>query len=182
MGDVIDCLLRLSVTIRNPAPYDQFKSRVDLRTSQYEPYDIKHVLEKFPKVDRRVSIRLGRALTQRRQYFKYREEHHRRLQEGLELGEPMNPKSEDGRTTVASPIPQHLADSTELNLTFLDLAPSETSETSYARSTNMDVSEIRVPPLPKEHVDGPFQCPFCFTIISVDTRHDWKYVHFCCSP
>ncbi|KAH8758434.1 hypothetical protein F5883DRAFT_502279, partial [Diaporthe sp. PMI_573] len=173
MGDVVDCLLRLSVTIRDPAPYDQFKSRVD--TSQYEPHDINHVREKFPKLDPRVIMRLGKASTQRRGYFKYREDHHRRLQEGLRPDGDVHQGSEGGGTTVASPIPQHLSDSTQLNYAMPDTASSETSATSYARSINLDASEIHLPPLPKEHADGPFLCPFCFMIISADTRHEWKY-------
>jgi hypothetical protein len=174
MDDVVDCLLRLSVTIRDPAPYDQFKSRVD--TSQYEPHDINHVREKFPKLDPRVIMRLGKASTQRRGYFKYREDHHRRLQEGLRPDGDVHQGSEGGGTTVASPIPQHLSDSTQLNYAMPDTASSETSATSYARSINLDASEIHLPPLPKEHADGPFLCPFCFMIISADTRHEWKYV------
>lgn len=172
MEEVINCLLRLSVTINNPAPHDLFKSRVDAQTSHFEPYDISHVQEKFTKVDSLISKRLGRALTQRRRYFKYREVHHRRLQEGLESDED---EGGDG-TTIASPIPQHLSDSARLNFNIPDVATSDISATSYARSTNLDALEICVPPLPKEHADGPFLCPFCFMLISVDTRSEWKYV------
>jgi len=37
-------------------------------------------------------------------------------------------------------------------------------------------TQLWVPPIPKEHVDGPFECPFCHMTISVGTGEDWGYV------
>ncbi len=50
---------------------------------------------------------------------------------------------------------------------------SETSGTSYA-SSNTSSDQLRVPPLPKEYIDGPFKCPFCQSIVSIDTRGAWR--------
>lgn len=173
IGNVIDCLLRLSVTISNPAPYDHFKSRAGLElTEAFEHYDTQHVRAKYPRIQPNLSERLGRMLTYRRRYFKYREDHHSRLMQGLEGG--LDDGASKGlATTVASSLPQALKDAPQIHFAVVDDDRSETSATSYAPST-LDRSELRVPPIPKEYVDGPFLCPFCYVFISVDSRNDWK--------
>lgn len=174
IGGVIDCLLRLSVTISNPAPHDRFKSRATGQLGYYESWDIQHVLAKFPHIDTKLAERLGRALTQRRKYFKYREDHHCRLKEGLNGDDGA---SRGQATTLASSIPLHLKDtgdtSRKLDLEILDDDCSELSATSYAPST-FDQNELRVPTVPKEYVEGPFLCPFCYVFITVDNRYEWK--------
>lgn len=133
------------------------------------------MLEKFPHLDAEFAERLGRALTQRRKYFKYREDHHCRLQQGLEGDD--DGASKGRATTLASSVPLHLKDKgdTTLKLELVDLDDdrSELSATSYAPST-VDQSQLRVPPIPKEHTEGPFLCPFCYIFITVDNRREWK--------
>lgn len=179
IAHVVDCLLRLSVTIRNPAPHDQFLSRAgEGLVKEFVYWDAKHVRDKFPNVDKDLADRLGRAMARRRQYFKYREEHKSRLAEGLEEDEA---EFEGRATTIASSLPDHLKEagkSTEAGATqlaILDDARSDASATSYATS-NPDSTQLRVPPIPKEHIDGSFKCPFCHMIVLIDTRHAWKYV------
>ncbi|KAI1662740.1 hypothetical protein F4813DRAFT_341731 [Daldinia decipiens] len=190
VGHILDCLLRLSITITNPAPYDQFKSRAEDGSFANLPteWDIRHVEEKFPSLSHDLAERLGKAITFRRQYFKYREDHYRKLSEGIQSDSGVN---EDigaifdaivddigEQTTIASPIPQNLSDySDELNLQgnlTVDLdSRSEISRTSYAPSS-LNPDQLRVPPLPKGHLDGPFMCQFCYFIIEVDSRQAWK--------
>ncbi|KAI0095342.1 hypothetical protein F4814DRAFT_457698 [Daldinia grandis] len=92
MGHILDCLLRLSITIANLAPYNQFKSKaddsnfIDLPTQ----WDISHVKEKFPSLNDKIAERLGKAITFRCQYFKYREEHHKRFSKGIDGGGGVN--------------------------------------------------------------------------------------------
>ncbi|KAM4057288.1 hypothetical protein HRG_004113 [Hirsutella rhossiliensis] len=91
IGHVVDCLLRLSITISNPAPHDQFKSRVGLGTAEiFQDWYMKHVLEKFTQVDTKRVERLGRAMARRHLYFKYREDHSNKLAEGLDSDKPDN--------------------------------------------------------------------------------------------
>ncbi|RSL44826.1 hypothetical protein CEP53_011039 [Fusarium sp. AF-6] len=177
IAHVVNCLLRLSVTIRNPAPHDQFLSRAgeDL-VKESVKWDTEHVQHKFPNVENELADRLGRAMARRRQYFKYREEHKSRLAEGLDEDEV----DFGGRaTTIASSLPEHLKEagkSTQPGVTrfaILDDARSDTSATSYATSRG-DSNQPRVPPIPKEHIDGSFKCQFCHMIVSIDTRHAWK--------
>jgi hypothetical protein len=178
IGHTVDCLLRLSTAIRTPAPHDRFKSRAGADiVERFEPWDTRHVEDKFPDIDFRIAERLGRAAARRRQYFKYREEHAEKLAEGLESWDTDDQDNEDKRrdeaTTVASSIPNHLKDSFGGLAGFIDDTKSEVSGTSYALST-ADTTKLRVPPMPKEHVDGPFQCPFCRMVVSIDTRREWK--------
>ncbi|KAK0745832.1 hypothetical protein B0T18DRAFT_410254 [Schizothecium vesticola] len=174
IGHTIDCLLRLSITIRNPAPHDHFRSRTGAGLVDfYEPWDVKHAREKFPKAEQGIAERLGKATSRRRQYFKYREEHAKKLAEGLDEVSPEEP-DRDRATTIASSIPRHLKGiETTDHLAEFDDTESNVSKTSYAPS-NADASLLRVPPLPKEYVDGPFKCPFCCMIVSIRTRGDWK--------
>ncbi|KAI8651414.1 C2H2-type domain-containing protein [Fusarium keratoplasticum] len=177
IAHVADCLLRLSVTIRNPAPHDQFLSRAgEGLVKEFVYWDAKHVQDKFPNVDKDLADRLGRAMARRRQYFKYREEHKSRLAEGLDEDDA----DFGGRaTTIASSLPEHLkeasksTEASQTQLAILDDGRSDASATSYATSSP-DSTQLRVPPIPKEHIDGSFKCPFCHMIVSIDTRHAWK--------
>lgn len=173
IGNVIDYLLRLSVTISNPSPHDHFRSRTGVEFTQaFEHYYTRHVRDKYPNIQPNLSERLGRILTYRRRYLKYREEHNSRLMQGFE-GALDDGASKGLATTVASSLPQALKDGHQFHLTEVNDDGSETSATSYAPST-LDRSELRVPPIPKEYVNGPFLCPYCYVFISVDSRNDWK--------
>lgn len=87
--DTISCLFRLSMAIRNPAPNTQSGSTITADKSYYEDYDIEHVRakfheEKFHSCEFFLTERLGRAISARRQYLSYREEHHKKLVKGIE--------------------------------------------------------------------------------------------------
>lgn len=57
--DIIDCLYKLSITIRNPSPHDRLVKATTVDTSFYEQWDIEHVKNKFPaaKVTSRILCR-----------------------------------------------------------------------------------------------------------------------------
>lgn len=169
--DVIDSLMRLAITISNPAPYDQFRSRAGVFPYP-DQWDIAHVRQKFPDIEPTISERLGKALTQRRQYFKYREEHHLRLQEGLDGDDDENGSKGKG-TTIASSLPHEFIDTAPEALKDTEDAYSEVSTISYA-TTSADQGQPRIPPIPKEYENGPFMCPFCYMLISVDAENVWK--------
>jgi hypothetical protein len=192
--EVITCLLRLSMAIRNPAPHDQFMESGQINTSYFESFDIGHVLAKFPGAERYLINRLGKAISRRRQYLKYRDEHHKKLAQGIEdVIEAPKPVSEPIRTefaptkaapteinpesTVASSIPLVMKAPTA----YIDLdedvySEDGLSQTSYATSANESTNN-RPPPIPKEAQEGkPFECPLCFMIISIRNSHSWKYV------
>jgi hypothetical protein len=54
--DIIDCLYKLSITIRNPSPHDRLVKAASVDTSFYEHWDIQHVKNKFPAAKVRCKI------------------------------------------------------------------------------------------------------------------------------
>ncbi|KAI0450709.1 hypothetical protein F5B21DRAFT_415916 [Xylaria acuta] len=176
MGDIIGCLLRLSISIRNPAPHDHFMSSKFTDTSHFEEYDVEHVKAKLPRVEPCLASRLGKAVSRRRQYFKYRETHHQKLNAGLDTG---SKRSEAGpQSTVASSIPTALKEGGSSHPAFSrveeeELSNSGASQTSYATSGPQS-GRLKIPSLPKQASDGPFECPYCYMIISVSTTIQWK--------
>ncbi|KAH7323008.1 hypothetical protein B0I35DRAFT_192058 [Stachybotrys elegans] len=170
IADVIDCLLRLSMTIQHPAPHDRYLRYQTTDKSHHEHWDIQHVRSKFDKIDDEIAERLGRAISRRRQYFQYRESHHEKLAFGLDGNE------DDAPHTVASSLPEHLKQEKEASARVVledDRSDTGYSETSYA-TTAVDTKQRRIPPMPKAAFDGPFECPFCHMIIKVDNRVAWK--------
>jgi hypothetical protein len=171
VADVVDCLLRLSMTIRNPAPHDRFIMSQSADTTYFEPFDIQHVQSKFPLVEPWLAERLGKATSRRRQYFRYRESHHAKLSQGLD---DTDPAPKECNETIASSIPSHLKDKGK-QPTILedDRSDAGASQTSYATSI-AEEGALRVPPLPEESHEGPFQCPFCYVMVLVTDRAAWK--------
>jgi hypothetical protein len=172
VADVVNCLLRLSLTIRNPAPHDRFVASAQTDTSHYEPFDTHHVRAKFGAVNEALAERLGKAISRRRQYFKYRENHHSKLCHGLD-----DNTEQGAESTIASSIPKHLKDATAVSA--IPVVDEDTrsdagvSQTSFASSIG-DSTKLRVPPLPKEAKNGPFECPLCFMIVVATNKISWK--------
>lgn len=174
--ETVNCLLRLSVTIQNPAPHDRFMESASTDTTHYQPFDIQHVRAKYPQAEDDIIERLGKAISRRRQFFSYREAHHCKLSQGLDLDS--NRTEVDGQSTIASSLPPHLKTTADPELGLENVVEdddikTDISQTSYATSV-ADTGKLRVPPLPKQSKDGPFQCPFCYMMISVCTKHSWK--------
>jgi hypothetical protein len=182
MAEINNCLMRLSLAIRNPAPHDQFKETAQIDITHFETFDVQHVRNKFPEAEEYLVLRLGKAISRRRQYLRYREEHHERLERGLNpqplLQEPIVP-SEEIESTVASSLPVAAKFTTDTNsLGESDHYEDSLSQTSYASSNN-EVSRLRPPALPQEGQDGnPFVCPLCFRFTSTPHMTVWyKHVY-----
>ncbi|KAF4995056.1 hypothetical protein FDECE_12911 [Fusarium decemcellulare] len=173
----INCLLRLSVSIRNPAPHDCFKQSALTDTTHFEPFDIQHVRSKFPTASTELIERLGRAISRRRQFFKYREMHHHKLASGLL--DSASGTDDTVQSTVASSIPYHLKTVPNIDTSASsileddDASAAAWSETSYATSAT-NTERPKLPALPKEADSGPFECPLCFMIVSIKSRRMWK--------
>lgn len=180
-SEIINCLFRLSVSIHNPAPHDRFRRSALTDTSHFEAFDTAHIGHKFPYANEGIVKQLGKANSFRRQFFRYREEHHRKLAHGLPDEDTEQPGRDDtktvGVTTVASSLPQHLKTS-NADVPGLENcgARSEAgrTETSFAPSSVPDGGRSRVPSMPGEAGQGPFECPFCYRMISVDTTKEWR--------
>lgn len=171
----VDCLMRLAITIRNPAPHEQFRSRRPELVSSFDTVYLEHVQQKFPQLQSDAAKKLSKALTYRNLFFRYREDHHERLNEGLE-DEKQDTKSQSraGATTEATWLPEDERQGGETGprAAWRDDV-SETTATSYA-PTCADGSELRVPRIPPGYVDGPFLCPYCYIPITIENRYQWK--------
>ncbi|KAF5633916.1 zinc finger transcription factor ace1 [Fusarium tjaetaba] len=166
----INCLFRLSVSIHNPSPHDRFKKACLTDTSGYEPFDVQHVCNKLSKAPKPIAERLGKAISRRRQYFKYRELHHEKLASGLELD-----GKDQMQSTVASSLPKKLNVNEPISLKedLDDASDTGRSQTSWATSA-ANPERRKIPALPAEAENGPFECPFCFVMVSVSSRNHWK--------
>ncbi|KAF5237772.1 hypothetical protein FANTH_10647 [Fusarium anthophilum] len=166
----INCLFRLSLSIHNPSPHDRFKKACLTDTSGYEPFDVQHVCNKLSKAPIPIAERLGKAISRRRQYFKYRELHHEKLASGLEFD-----GKDQMQSTVASSLPKKLNPNEPIPLAedLDDASDTGISQTSWATSA-AHPEKRKIPALPAEAKNGPFECPFCFMMISVLSRNHWK--------
>jgi hypothetical protein len=167
---IITSLFRLSMAIRNPAPNSQSTRSITADKSFYEQHDIQHVKEKFPKSPYYLTERLGRALSARRQYLSYREEHHQKLTKNIEKLGFEKPTTEfTTNSTEATPIP---GIKRTMSLNVLDEEDDIASQTSYATSVN---AAIKIPPLPRDARDKDFfECPLCFLLVSIHSAAAWK--------
>lgn len=193
VGEAIDCLLRLSVAIANPAPYERFQKSGAEDISFYETHDIAYVKDKFPKLDSVASV-LGRSITRRRQFFKYRHAHHEKLASGIKTV-ASNEVADTCYTevvpeTIASSLPEHFKTIAKFDpqAAVIDEdfgSDTGISQTSYATSagfifegTDQETCEpvppLRVPPRPSAATNGIFECPFCYRMTSARTRAAWK--------
>ncbi|KAK1777271.1 hypothetical protein QBC45DRAFT_417134 [Copromyces sp. CBS 386.78] len=183
--NTINCLLRLSATIRNPAPHDHFKSRATDLIRAFEPRYKDHIKYKFVNPDEALVDRLAKSMVRRREYFRYREAHVTRLAAGMdkvEAGEDLDGAQSERRTisTAISSLPDFLKGGTAVaagvdDLDELDDVRSLASQaTSYA-ATEIDSGEPRVPEMPAEfYREEVSKCPFCHVFISIQTRYEWK--------
>lgn len=168
LHEVITCLLRLSMALRNPARHDQMKRGATSTAKFYEPKDIEHVTTKYPAAPQHLAHRLGKTISRHRQYFKYRVEHHEKLREGL--GED---EGEERPSTVATSIRN--TDHAQINSKTMDLdTESMGTATSYAPTMSVETS-LRPPPWPEAGQEGePFECPICYSLIVAQSERSWR--------
>jgi hypothetical protein len=168
---LITSLFRLSMAIRNPAPNSQSTSTISIDKSFYEQHDIQHVKEKFQHAPEYLAERLGRALSARRQYLSYREEHHQKLTRNIEKIGFEKATTEFTTNSTEATLPRMKR---SMSLNVLDEGDDIASQTSYATSVN---ATIRVPSLPREARNKDFfECPLCFLLVSIHSSAGWKYV------
>ncbi|KAL9116988.1 MAG: hypothetical protein Q9187_006480 [Circinaria calcarea] len=142
---IITCLYKISVTVRNPTPHDRYIKAHEIDTSFFEPYDIQHVKGSYPKAPEYLAVRIGKAISRRRQYFKYRELHGAKIAQNLDAD---NTKTTLSETTASG--------YNEKSTTMFASHRSETAsicgmtETSYATSAgSLRGNSARMPSMPK---------------------------------
>ena len=195
-SDTISGLFRISVLVKSATSRDRYAKAAKAQGEPFDTqFDISHVGHKFPLVHKThwLEKRLGKAITERRQYLRYCRQHRDRLDTQYKATDirqsvPVRNPAEESSQAIKSQIqslrpPSSFAITTASTLvvkTFesLEEFPDEVqSQTSYATSINEDESgdRLRVPPLPNEAVRGlPFECPYCWAPQLIKTRRAWK--------
>jgi hypothetical protein len=164
--DIINNLYKTSMLIRHPAARDRFLKRRKEDAMGFEPFDVDHVVNKFPRLDNAVAQRLGSAITWRRRNLKYWERHHAKLSHGVEEDDDLENEDLLSQTVATSLENTHLhVDETSSTTGF--------SQTSYASSI-LSGGAITVPTRPKASLMGrAFQCDICFYIITIQDDRSW---------
>ena len=201
-SDTITSLFKISVLVKSATTRDRYAKAAKAQGEPFDArFDISHVGHKFPRIHRTVWLerRLGKAITQRRQYLRYCRQHRDRLDAQHKVADVGENARDRQPTVVRKPVeeaqeatksqnqslkpPSTFAITTAStllvnNFDSLEKPPDEVqSQTSYATSINEDESSdnLRVPPLPDEAVRGlPFECPYCWAPQLIKTRRAWK--------
>ena len=165
--DTINCLFQLSMTIRRPTQHDRLLGTKRIDVTAFELYDRQHVAHKYPYANSVVIDRLGAAISRRRASLKYRERHNAKLAKGIDH-DPGDGCSTRLSETVATDFVMPRTDFEET------ASNSGVSQTSYTPSLWESTKGITVPSPPKESADGrPFECPYCFFVITTPSRLSW---------
>lgn len=171
LRDTINNLFQMSMVIRQPAQHDRLVGTKRSDAVFYEKFDQLHVTAKYPQAGEDILKRLGLAISQRRAVMRYRERHRTKLGQGLnqvieDQTDGQSAKLSDTVATEFVEVPPVAKD----NLELLTVA----SQTSYAQTILNGVEGTVLPPPPKDSADGaPFECPYCFVIITITNRTAW---------
>jgi hypothetical protein len=208
VNNTVACLYNLSIAIANPAPRDRLEKCASIDVSYYHQHDIEHVSHKFPAAEDYLVNRLGKANSKRRQLLQYYERHHKiiaghprapvnadELHKFDDLdSESLADTANQTVTTISTFVP--VDGMTALGLDVSRTAPDVNADlddepdfdtrsvTSYASSIG-NTDRLRVPPPPNEEsaFEGiPFECPYCFSLVKVESQQSWKCVPFQLSP
>jgi hypothetical protein len=208
-GGCITRLFRVSSLIRQAAPKDLFAKALSRNRYQFnDQFDIAHVGEKYPKLAVKEFVwlqrRLGQAITQRRHYLSYIQDHREKLEsksmlhheETTELVEPdpqaltkqlsaidLQPDSSSRPSTFftkASSLAPDLITPQMLNAEEeSDTENDARSYTTISRSVDGDLDSsttIRIPKLEELRTGSKreVECPFCFRMKKFKNERVWR--------
>lgn len=164
-----DQLYQMSMIIRKPTQHDRLVGTKKMDSEPFQLWAKQHTSTRYPNADALAIDRISSAMARQRAILKYRERHHAKLSQGIvsESDGKSTILSETVVTDVFEEIPGQLSDIT---------SDAGVSETSYASTllegTSADAPKI--PPIPKNGTARrPFECPYCFYIITVRDRTAW---------
>jgi hypothetical protein len=179
ISEITTCLMRLSLSAEDPAPHDQFTQSTRITMDHFEAFDVSHVRTKFPNAEEFLVVRLGKAITRRRQYLRYRRKNRRRLDRdsNAALSEENTDTAqflENPNVITASHVPASNDDgSSSIGSYMTDYYEDILFQTSYSSSSSR-ATKLSPPTMPLESFDGkPFECPLCFRIITTSNDVEW---------
>ncbi|KAJ9492054.1 hypothetical protein VN97_g1191 [Penicillium thymicola] len=171
LRDTINNLFQTSMLIRQPAQHDRLLGTKRSDAVCYEQFDQRHVSDKYPQSEENISKRLGLAISQRRAVMQYRARHRTKLGQGLNrvIEDQIDGQSAKLSDTVATEFVE-VSPAANDNSELLTVA----SQTSYAQTILNGAEGAVLPSPPKDSADGaPFECPYCFVIITITNRRAW---------
>ena len=177
-ASIIGNLFQMSMLVRKPAKHDLTVGSRWSEVEHYAQFDCNHVRAKYPKAEEFLVTRLAKGITQRRLYLKYRERHALKLKHGLSaiLSEIDTNMEDDQIESMTEPLSDTVVTVPQSQNIDFDYEASDSgfSQSSYAASL-ISGNNITIPPLPKAAQDNePFECPFCYIIIKIDTTRSWS--------
>jgi hypothetical protein len=161
ISEVIDCLFRLSVSIRNPACREALPMGTEIE-AQVHVY-IEDVRKAFREADEEMIGRLGRANAHRRQYFSSQEQRRKNLVRGIAEAQ------DGGSAGKVKQEPDAIGEDKPSSGQTKTTAPSVASSL-VARH------RPRIPPLPKDATSRPFECPYCYRMVFATTTRAWRLI------
>lgn len=166
----IGLLFDISMAVRRPAHHDRL---IGIEKGDAEPFKFhfrQHISERFPGADRLLVDHVSSAMARQRAVLKYRERRHQKLSQGM----PMDIDT-DSTVQPSEPYATTFIEESGRNTSTEPTSDSEASASSYAGSFPASDERPAVPPLPKEaEQQAPFQCPYCYYIITVKDRQEWE--------
>ncbi|RAK90221.1 hypothetical protein BO79DRAFT_244587 [Aspergillus costaricaensis CBS 115574] len=163
-------LFDISMTVRKPAQQDRL---IGTEKSDAEPFKFnfhQHVSHKYPQAENQLLDRMSSAMAQQRAILKYRERHHLKLSQGLNIDQAGDNITVQLSETVASSFKLKTPGEEPDDL----ISNSDASFTSYAGSLLSGGEKLAIPALPREAAERrPFECPYCFYIITLKDRQAW---------
>lgn len=169
--NTIDCLFQMSMVVRRPTQHDRFVGIKKADSAPFEPYDQQHVDNKFPRAEQDIINRLGTAISRRRAGLRYRERHRAKMSKGL--NSTLGNQSETGSTILSDTVATEFEGNQHIQFDESG-SNSGVSQTSYAQTLLESNDRISIPSPPRESADGkPFECPYCFFVITIRDRRSW---------
>ncbi|KAJ5771876.1 hypothetical protein N7520_002405 [Penicillium odoratum] len=162
-------LYQISMIIRKPSQHDRLVGTDKLDSQPFRFWARQHASDKYPSADTLAIDRISSAMAQQRGVLKYRERHHTKLSQGIDL-------ENDGKSTILSEtVVTDLFEETPGQLSDM-ISEAGMSETSYGGTLleGSGVNAPKIPPLPKKGGENqPFECPYCFYIITARDKRSW---------
>ena len=183
----IDHLFRLSMLMRRLRPRGRTRDLNSFAPSR-DSLDSVTVTDKFPRVrqSKWLAQKLGDSISQRRQYFAYRQQHRKRIANRAPRVAPTADGVDmvvDNATTIATTFQE-----TEEAFAELSVEADSDRRSAFSTATSLvsDYDEKhemgrRIPDLPDMTLDGVsleygkfIECPYCRTIHVFSNRLEWK--------
>jgi hypothetical protein len=169
--ETIHHIYRMSMIIRTPAHHDRLLGTDKLDAQPFKHWAHNHASNKYPLADAGVLECVSSAMALQRAILKYRERHHAKLSQNLDDVNEGDQKSTILSETVVTDICHDLPPGSN---DLISVADTSETQTSFAGTLINGTGATTIPPLPKEGTGkNPFECPYCFLIISVRDTRAW---------